>query len=173
MRAAAFAIPGDITTLTGGYIYERRLPEGLRDQGRAVRHIQPGASYPDPTPDDMADAMARLGAVAQDRALILDGFISGASDPAGLAQVRAPMVAKVHHPLALADGLPIVRCRTGAVPGIVSQDAPDAFADALESVLDDVTPRARLAHAATQAGVHLPEWTNTAAIAGKMLGALP
>ena len=36
LRPATFAIPGDITALTGGYIYERRLLEGLRDQGRDV-----------------------------------------------------------------------------------------------------------------------------------------
>jgi hypothetical protein len=62
LRRAAFAIPGDITTPTGGYIYERRLLEGLRAQGRDVRHLQLGASFPDPTPEDMADAIAQLQA---------------------------------------------------------------------------------------------------------------
>jgi len=109
LRAAAFAIPGDLTTLTGGYIYERRLLEGLRAQGRAVAHIQLGASWPDPTVGDMEDAINRLCAVEPARALILDGFISGAADTAGLARVRAPMVAMVHHPLALEQGLGAAR----------------------------------------------------------------
>jgi hypothetical protein len=60
LRRAAFAIPGDITTPTGGYIYERRLLEGLRAQGRDVRHLRLGPSFPDPTPADMADAVAQL-----------------------------------------------------------------------------------------------------------------
>ncbi len=104
-RPAAFAIPGDIKTLTGGYIYERRLLEELRAAGRDVAHIPLGGSYPDPTPDHLAEAVAQLCAVGADRALILDGFISGATDTAGFADVRAPMVAIVHHPLALETGL--------------------------------------------------------------------
>jgi hypothetical protein len=63
VRTAAFAIPGDIATLTGGYIYERRLLEGLRAAGRDVRHIQLAASFPDPSPADMADAVAQLAAL--------------------------------------------------------------------------------------------------------------
>ena len=48
VRAAAFAIPGDITTLTGGYIYERRLLEGLRAAGRDVLHIRLAGVVPRP-----------------------------------------------------------------------------------------------------------------------------
>jgi glycosyltransferase involved in cell wall biosynthesis len=102
---AAFAIPGDIRTLTGGYIYERRLLEGLRAMGRDVRHIQLGPSFPDPTPGDMAEAVARLRSVEDDRPLILDGLVFGSLDTAGLALVRAPVVAMIHHPLARESGL--------------------------------------------------------------------
>jgi glycosyltransferase involved in cell wall biosynthesis len=100
VRAAAFAIPGDITTLTGGYIYERRLLEGLRAAGRNVLHIPLAASFPDPSPADMADAVARLAALDPARPLILDGLVFGSIDTAGLASVRAPVVAMIHHPLA-------------------------------------------------------------------------
>ncbi|MCU0856461.1 MAG: glycosyltransferase family 4 protein, partial [Rhodobacteraceae bacterium] len=82
-RPAAFAIPGDITTLTGGYIYERRLLEGLRELGRDVLHIELGPSFADPTPADMAHAVETLAAL----------------------RVRAPIVAMIHHPLALESGL--------------------------------------------------------------------
>jgi glycosyltransferase involved in cell wall biosynthesis len=104
-RAAAFAIPGDIATLTGGYIYERRLLEGLREIGHDVRHIELGASFPDPTSADMADAVARLAALDPERVLILDGLVHGSIDPAGLSRVRSPIVAMIHHPLALESGL--------------------------------------------------------------------
>jgi glycosyltransferase involved in cell wall biosynthesis len=104
-RAAAFAIPGDLTTLTGGYIYERRLLEGLRAQGRRVDHLQLGDSFPDPTPADMADAVARIAALPPDRPLILDGLVFGSIETAGLARVRAPVVAMIHHPLAHESGL--------------------------------------------------------------------
>lgn len=104
-RPAAFAIPGDLDTITGGYIYEKHLLEGLRALGHDVEHIHLGASYPAPTPQDMTDAITRLAAVAPERVLILDGFVSGATDTDGLARVGAPMVAMVHHPLALESGL--------------------------------------------------------------------
>lgn len=109
MRPAAFAIPGDINTLTGGYIYERRLLEGLRDQGRDMRHIQLAASFPTPGEADMADAIAQLESIEPDRALILDGLVFGSLDTAGLARVRAPVVAMIHHPLALESGLDAAR----------------------------------------------------------------
>lgn len=102
---AAFAIPGDIATLTGGYLYERRLLEGLRRIGHDVLHLPLPASFPDPSQADMATAVATLTAVPPDRPLILDGLVFGAIDTAGLAQVRAPIVAMVHHPLALESGL--------------------------------------------------------------------
>lgn len=102
---AAFAIPGDITTLTGGYIYERRLLEGLRTLGHDVEHIQLAASFPDPSPHDMEDAVAQLCALPPERALILDGLIYGSIATEGLAKVRAPIVAMIHHPLARESGL--------------------------------------------------------------------
>jgi glycosyltransferase involved in cell wall biosynthesis len=108
-RPAAFAIPGDIETLTGGYIYERRLLEGLRAQGRDVDHIPLGSSFPDPTPADMADAAARLRAIEADRPLILDGLVFGSIDTAILAALPMPVVAMIHHPLAHESGLDSVR----------------------------------------------------------------
>lgn len=104
-RPAAFAIPGDINTLTGGYIYERRLLEGLRDQGRDVDHLELPASFPDASAVQMATAIRQLQAVPADRALILDGLVFGAIETAGLASVRAPVLAMIHHPLALESGL--------------------------------------------------------------------
>ena len=104
---AAFAIPGDLTTLTGGYIYERRLLEGLRARGHDVLHLQLPDSFPEAGPADMAAARAQLAAVPPDRVLILDGFIFGAGE--GLETLRAPIVGMVHHPLALEEGLSAAR----------------------------------------------------------------
>jgi len=108
-QPVTFAIPGDIRTRTGGYIYERHLLEGLRAAGRQVRHMELPGSYPDPPPAEMDLAVAALQSVGPDRVLLLDGFVSGATSPAGLARVAAPMVAIVHHPLALEAGLPPAR----------------------------------------------------------------
>jgi glycosyltransferase involved in cell wall biosynthesis len=105
MRPLAFAIPGDIATLTGGYIYERRLLQGLRAAGHDVHHLELPASFPDPSAADMATAVAALAQVPPDRPLILDGLVFGSIDTGGLGQVRAPVVAMIHHPLALETGL--------------------------------------------------------------------
>jgi glycosyltransferase involved in cell wall biosynthesis len=102
---AAFAIPGDITTLTGGYIYERRLLEGLRALGHDVLHLQLAPTFPDPGAAEMADAVEQLVALPPDRPLILDGLVYGSIDTAGLARVQAPIIAMIHHPLALESGL--------------------------------------------------------------------
>ena len=109
MPAAAFAIPGDITTLTGGYIYERRLLEGLAALGHPMQHIQLGASFPDPTSADMRDAIAQLTSLPPETPLILDGLVYGSIDTEGLAKVVAPIIAMIHHPLALESGLDEVR----------------------------------------------------------------
>jgi glycosyltransferase involved in cell wall biosynthesis len=105
-RRAAFAIPGDIETKTGGYIYERTLLHSLRDAGRAVDHLILPGSFPDPSPAEMAEAVAIMAAVPPDCPLIVDGLVFGSVDTAGLATVRAPIVAMIHHPLALEIGLP-------------------------------------------------------------------
>lgn len=105
MTPAAFAIPGDINTRTGGYIYERRLLEALRGQGRQVRHVVLPGSFPDPTPQDMEVALAMLAEVPDGTPLILDGFLSGTLDTDGLARLGAPLCAVVHHPLGLESGL--------------------------------------------------------------------
>lgn len=105
LTRAAFAIPGDITTLTGGYIYERRLLEGLRALGHDVLHLQLAPTFPDPSAADMADAVAQLVDLPPDRPLILDGLVFGSIETVGLARVQVPIIAMIHHPLALESGL--------------------------------------------------------------------
>jgi glycosyltransferase involved in cell wall biosynthesis len=108
-RRAAFAIPGDITTQTGGYIYDSHLLRRLREQGRDVVLITLGSSYPDPTPEDATDAAEKLAAVPSDCPVIIDGLALGALDPAALVAMSAPVVALVHHPLAYEGGLDAAR----------------------------------------------------------------
>lgn len=110
-RAMAFAVPGDIETVTGGYLYDRRLADALAASGIAVRHLTLGDSFPHPTERDMADALAQLEGLPPDCPALVDGLAFGALDPARLARVRAPLVALVHHPLALEPGLGAAQAR--------------------------------------------------------------
>ncbi|MBC7181493.1 MAG: glycosyltransferase family 4 protein, partial [Roseovarius sp.] len=104
-QVMAFAVPGDLETTTGGYLYDRRLAEALRARGLGVRHLRLGDSFPHPDARDMADALAQLGALPCDCPALVDGLAYGALDPEGVARLSAPMVALVHHPLALEPGL--------------------------------------------------------------------
>jgi hypothetical protein len=47
-QEAAFAIPGDIETRTGGYIYDRRMLESLNAIGLPTRHVALLPSWPHP-----------------------------------------------------------------------------------------------------------------------------
>ena len=105
MTPASFVIPGDLETLTGGFIYERRLLEALRAAGRRVRHVALPEGFPDPGPREVAASARALAALPPEEPVILDGFVSGALETAALAHLRAPFVAMVHHPLALEAGL--------------------------------------------------------------------
>ncbi|KKB80915.1 glycosyl transferase family 1 [Devosia soli] len=104
-RPAAFAIPGDATQKTGGYIYEWELLQGLRRNGRAVDHIELASGFPDPSPAETRTAIETMAALPADVPLIIDGLVFGSIDTAGLETVRAPIVAMIHHPLGLETGL--------------------------------------------------------------------
>ena len=105
MRPAAFAIPGDIDQKTGGYIYEKSLLLALREGGRPVAHLELPGSFPEAPAADMARAVAELAALPPDQPVILDGLVYGSIDTTGLATVKAPLVAMIHHPLGLETGL--------------------------------------------------------------------
>lgn len=111
MTPAAFAIPGDIAQLTGGFLYERQLLEALQHSGRTVRHLQLPAGFPDASAEETAQAAAILAAVPADMPVILDGLVFGSIDPAALRAMRAPIIAMLHHPLGLETGLSPARAR--------------------------------------------------------------
>lgn len=106
MTQAVFAIPGDKDRRTGGFIYEARVLRELNEMGCTTMHLQLPDSFPDPTAADMATALDALYSVPSDQPIILDGLVFGAIDPDGLAKVRAPIIAMIHHPLGLETGLP-------------------------------------------------------------------
>ncbi len=109
MNEAVFAIPGDKDRRTGGFIYEARVLAELNRLGCTTAHLQLPDSFPDPTAADMATTLKALRAVPADQPIILDGLVFGAIDPDGLSQVRAPVIAMVHHPLGFETGLPAAR----------------------------------------------------------------
>lgn len=99
-RRFVFAIPGDLATPTGGYVYDRNVIEQLPHHGWDVTVLRLGDSFPYPTPDDMNHAASVLSDVPGDAVLMVDGLALGALETSALDRVTAPIVALVHHPLA-------------------------------------------------------------------------
>ncbi|MCA8882589.1 MAG: glycosyltransferase family 4 protein [Rhodobacteraceae bacterium] len=104
-KEAVFAVPGALTTRTGGTIYDRELLHMLRLQGWQVRHLELPGGFPQPGAVEMARAVADLQAIPGDCPVIVDGLAFGALDPADVRGIAAPVVALCHHPLALEAGL--------------------------------------------------------------------
>jgi glycosyltransferase involved in cell wall biosynthesis len=102
----AFAVPGDLATPTGGYAYDRRMIAELGHLGWEIDLLDLGDGFPWPSEATLATARTRLLAVPDGRTILVDGLALGvlpetASELAG----RNPLLALVHHPLALEWGL--------------------------------------------------------------------
>ncbi len=105
-----FAVPGDIETRTGGYIYDRRLMVELRRLGWAIEHLSWGASFPFPSSADLAAAAESLAALPGGSLILIDGLAYGAMPALAEAQSRRlRLVGLVHHPLAHESGLTSAR----------------------------------------------------------------
>lgn len=101
----AFAIPGDIDLPTGGYGYDRRVITEGRRAGSIVTHVALPGGFPFPTPRELAETEAQLKAVPAGQALLIDGLAFSVLPPELLRRLDRPLVALVHHPLALEEGL--------------------------------------------------------------------
>lgn len=105
-RRLAFAIPGDINQATGGYGYDRRMIAELRAAGWRVDHVPLAASYPLPADADRAETARILGTLDPGVPLLVDGLAFAVMDDiAPILAAARPLVALVHHPLALETGI--------------------------------------------------------------------
>lgn len=101
----SFLIPGSLDTPTGGYRYDRQVVAGLRATGHRVDLLTLGESFPQP---DAATLVSSYRAIAGLPAgpVLIDGLALGALPEIGRhLPAHAPLIALVHHPLALESGL--------------------------------------------------------------------
>ena len=106
VSSIAFAVPGDLATPTGGYAYDRRMIAELERLGWHIDVVDLGEGFPWPSEERRAAAQARLFAVPEGRTIVIDGLALGVL-PEAASQLRSrhPLIALVHHPLALESGL--------------------------------------------------------------------
>ncbi|MEQ1759724.1 MAG: glycosyltransferase family 4 protein [Vicinamibacterales bacterium] len=106
-RALVFVVPGDLDTRTGGYEYDRRMIEALRQRGWAVTIVRLGGEYPAPDEEARKSAVLALGAIPDGSLVVVDGLALGVLPSEATAESeRLRLVALVHHPLGLETGLP-------------------------------------------------------------------
>lgn len=102
----AFAVPGDLAIPTGGYAYDRRIIMELERLGWTVEIVNLGEGFPRPSLEQRKTAEQRLTPLAAGLPIVIDGLAYGVLPEVGSKlSSRHPLIALVHHPLALESGL--------------------------------------------------------------------
>src|SRR5258707_8961 len=101
-----FAVPGDLATPTGGYAYDRRMIAELARLGWSVEVAHIGNDFPRPSARTLDATRSRVGAVRKGIPTAIEGPAFGAiPEPAADLHADHPLIALVHHPLALESGI--------------------------------------------------------------------
>jgi len=110
-RAFCFLVPGDWSTPTGGFRYDRRLAQALAAAGWTVEARRLDAAWPAPDAAARARAAEVVAAIADGSTVVADGLAFGVLDEVVAVHAeRLRWVALVHHPLHLETGqTPAVR----------------------------------------------------------------
>ncbi len=113
MSSVDIVVPGDIATLTGGYIYDRHIAEGLASLGWQVNVHSLDPSFPVPKRSAVHEAMELFESIPDGRMVVIDGLAIGGL--VGILQTHAErlkLVALVHHPVAFEIGLYAARAKS-------------------------------------------------------------
>jgi len=98
MSELVFVVPGRLDQITGGYLFDRHIVEGLRARGRDVRVIELSTR-------NSEAGEAALAAVADGTRAVVDGLaLANLGRVVAMQARRLRLVAFVHGPLALEIG---------------------------------------------------------------------
>ena len=112
----AFLVPGALDQVTGGYLFDRQVVEGLRAAGREVVVAELAGRYPDADAPACAAAALALARLPDGHAAVIDGLALPAFvDFLAREAQRLRLVGFVHHPLSLETGLSAAEGRRYAV----------------------------------------------------------
>jgi hypothetical protein len=102
----ALLVPGPFETISGGYIYDRRLVAGLRAKGHAVQVVVLAGRHPLPDAAATAAARAALDAVPAGTRIVVDGLGLPAFAPFAEELAARRAIGLIHHPTANEHGNP-------------------------------------------------------------------
>jgi glycosyltransferase involved in cell wall biosynthesis len=105
-RAIHLIVPAPFSAISGGYIYDRRMVEGLSALGQDVRVVELAGRHP--FPDEVATEAARtaLAEIPEGARIVIDGLGLPAFLPLADELTRRGATALIHHPTALETGAP-------------------------------------------------------------------
>ncbi len=99
-------VPGPLDQQTGGYIYDRRMVDGLRARGWQVDVHSVAGSFPAADVRTGARMSAALAGLPDGGRVLVDGLaLGGLPAPVRAERARLRILALVHHPLADETGL--------------------------------------------------------------------
>lgn len=113
MGPVDIVVPGSIETLTGGYIYDRRIAEGLSRLGWSTKIHSLDPSFPVPGQAAIAAAAKVFESIPDKHTVVIDGLaLGGLADILAAHTERLRLVALVHHPVAFEIGLYAARAKS-------------------------------------------------------------
>ena len=99
-------VPGPIDQKTGGYIYDRRMVDGLRVRGWQVDVRSVAGAFPATDAAARERLAAALAGLPDGARVVIDGLaLGGLPAPVRAERARLRILALVHHPLADETGL--------------------------------------------------------------------
>lgn len=99
-------VAGELSQRTGGYIYDARMVEALRQQGHTVEVVSLSGCFPAADDEAAEQLAAALSALPENASVVIDGLAMGALPDVIVQHAkRLTMTALVHHPLGDEQGL--------------------------------------------------------------------
>ena len=95
-------VAGPLATVSGAFVYNRRMADGLRALGHIVQVTELAGRFPDPDQAAIYAARTAWAAIPEGSVPLIDGLALPAFDGVPLGRVAA----LIHHPASLETGLP-------------------------------------------------------------------
>jgi len=100
----ALLVPAPFDTVSGGYLYDRRMVEGLRALGHPVRVVELTGQFPFPDAAALASAEGSWASLTPGEVPVIDGLALPAFRQIARELAARSAVGLIHHPTSLEPG---------------------------------------------------------------------